>query len=142
MGNRMKNRDVKCTSLFFKVGSKNDAMVFDLTKIIMVHIFFLYYHRWTQFVNHTGVMAAILQIENKIKLSFNFCNSLTLQRKVHIVIIWPILTQCFWRGIRQCIFAISISASGENMPFRLRHPRIFLYVKFGSVVLGRILYFC
>lgn len=142
MGNRMKNRDVKCTSLFFKVGSKNDAMVFDLTKIIMVHIFFLYYHRWTQFVNHTGVMAAILQIENKIKLSFNFCNSLTLQRQVHIVIIWPILTQCFWRGIRQCIFAISISASGENMPFRLRHPRIFLYVKFGSVVLGRILYFC
>lgn len=138
----MKNRDVKCTSLFFKVGSKNDAMVFDLTKIIMVHIFFLYYHRWTQFVNHTGVMAAILQIENKIKLSFNFCNSLTLQRQVHIVIIWPILTQCFWRGIRQCIFAISISASGENMPFRLRHPRIFLYVKFGSVVLGRILYFC
>lgn len=142
MGNRMKNRDVKCTSLFFKVGSKNDAMVFDLTKIIMVHIFFLYYHRWTQFVNHTGVMAAILQIENKIRLSFNFCNSLTLQRQVHIVIIWPILTQCFWRGIRQCIFAISISASGENMPFRLRHPRIFLYVKFGSVVLGRILYFC
>lgn len=93
-------------------------------------------------MNHTGVMAAILQIENKIKLSFNFCNSLTLQRQVHIVIIWPILTQCFWRGIRQCIFAISISASGENMPFRLRHPRIFLYVKFGSVVLGRILYFC
>lgn len=40
MGNRMKNRDVKCTSLFFKVGSKNDAMVFDLTKIIMVHFFF------------------------------------------------------------------------------------------------------
>lgn len=35
MGNRMKNRDVKCTSLFFKVGSKNDAMVFDLTKIII-----------------------------------------------------------------------------------------------------------
>lgn len=59
-------------------------------------------------MNHTGVtgvMAAIFQIENKIKLSFNFCNSLTLQRQVHLVIIWPILTQCFWRGIRQCIFA-------------------------------------
>ena len=31
---RLKNRDVKCTSLFFKVGSKKDAMVFDWTKII------------------------------------------------------------------------------------------------------------
>ena len=26
-------------------------------------------------MNHTGVMAAILQIENKIKLSYNTCNS-------------------------------------------------------------------
>ena len=91
---RLKNRDVKCTSLFFKVGSKKDAMVFDWTKIIKKKKngnyhgshFWGYYHRWTQFVNHTGVMVAILQRENKIKLSFNFCNSLTLQRQYFLFI--------------------------------------------------------
>ena len=76
MGNRLKNRDVKARLCFSKWATKMTwtKIIFKNGKLSWL-TFFLYYHRWTQFVNHTGVMAAILQIENKIKLSYNTCNS-------------------------------------------------------------------